>query len=71
MEGREEELREFFEASDTDRNGTLQLSEFAALLHELGADMEPEACRIGFSEIDSDGNGRIDFGEFFKWWAEH
>ena len=71
MEQKEEELRIFFEACDTNGNGTLQFAEFAALLQILEADMEQETCRIGFAEIDLDRNGQIDFREFFSWWVEH
>jgi Ca2+-binding EF-hand superfamily protein len=31
--------------------------------------MTSEECRIGFEEIDSNRDGRIQFGEFFEWWT--
>jgi calmodulin len=66
----EDELHAFFHACDTNRNGTLQFSEFVTLLENLGAEMEAEACLIGFREIDTDRDGRIDFGEFRDWWTD-
>jgi calmodulin len=66
----EDELRMLFEGCDSNANGSLQYTEFVALLQNLNADMEEKACRIGFREIDSDRDGHIDFAEFFRWWQE-
>jgi len=36
----------------------------------LNADMEPEELDLGFSLIDKDGNGTIEFDEFAAWWLD-
>lgn len=70
MEEEEDELRELFDACDTNGNGTLQLSEFVRFIGNVEAGMNEQECRIGFREIDSDRDGRIDFGEFISWWED-
>ena len=52
-------------------DGSLQFSEFVTLLENLGAGMGAEECTIGFTEIDTDRDGRINFAEFLRWWEEH
>jgi len=67
----EDELWEYFEACDTNGDGTIQFQEFKVLLANLGSEMEPDECRIGFKEVDTDRDGVIDFHEFLTWWTEH
>jgi hypothetical protein len=31
--------------------------------------MSGEECRIGFAEIDTNRDGRIQFDEFLNWWT--
>jgi Ca2+-binding EF-hand superfamily protein len=71
MEEREDELRMLFQGCDSNGNGSLQFSEFVTLLENLGAGMGAEECTIGFTEIDTDRDGRINFAEFLRWWEEH
>ncbi len=62
-----EELQENFEYFDGDGDGRLDLSEFSNLMEALGA-LEPgEKAVIGFREIDTDGNGTVEFDEFARW----
>jgi len=65
-----EELRESFDACDTNGNGSLQFDEFVTMLDGLGAGMSEAELRVGFEEIDTDRDGRIDFEEFFDWWSD-
>lgn len=64
-----DELREDFEFNDANHDGRIQFSEFAALLGGLEADMSDEEARIGFDEIDTDGDEAIGFDEFVAWWT--
>lgn len=72
MPGRLEELAEIdalFARADRDHDGQIDYSEFRALMHELDdAAMSDETLRIGFTETDVDGNGRINIDEFREWW---
>ena len=65
-----DELREAFDYNDRDSDGRIQLDEFSAMLDELDAEMSQREIEIGFKDIDTNDDGRIDFGEFVAWWAE-
>ena len=58
------ELKEMFDALDTDGSGTLERPELITLLQKMG---EPEE-RVEelFLEADKDGDGKVDFKEFRK-----
>jgi len=65
-----DELRETFDYNDRDGDGLIERDEFGAMLDELEADMSEAEARVGFDEIDTNDDGRIDFGEFVAWWTE-
>jgi Ca2+-binding EF-hand superfamily protein len=63
------ELRRDFHYNDTNHDGGIDLREFRALLEALEADMSEEEVRIGFAELDLDGDGAIEVDEFLAWWT--
>jgi calmodulin len=65
-----DELREAFDYNDRDGDGRIQLDEFSDMLDELEADMSEKEIEIGFKDIDTNDDGRIDFQEFVAWWSE-
>jgi calmodulin len=65
-----EELRETFDYNDRDGDGTIELDEFTVMLEELGAELSAAEAKLGFRDIDTNDDGRIDFAEFVAWWAE-
>ncbi len=62
------ELRETFDFYDKDSNGVIDREEFGSLCEALGAGFSYDEIVIGFTEIDTDGNGTIEFDEFSEWW---
>lgn len=65
------ELRETFDHFDKDKNGIIDRQEFRSLLQDgLSAEMEQDEIDVGFSIIDADGNGTIEFAEFAAWWLD-
>jgi Ca2+-binding EF-hand superfamily protein len=69
-ENSEAELRREFDHADTNKNGSIDEDEFAALVRTLGVTLTPEEVQIAFLAIDINGNGRIEFGEFKNWWGK-
>ena len=65
---RVEEIEELFEQNDTDGNGDIDFEEFKALVGELDPQMPQAAFAIGFRDIDTNKDGRINFDEFLEWW---
>jgi Ca2+-binding EF-hand superfamily protein len=65
-----DELRETFDYNDRDGDGLIELDEFAAMLDELEANMSETETRVGFNDIDTNGDHRIDFAEFVAWWTD-
>lgn len=65
-----DELREAFDYNDRDGDGLIEHAEFAAMLDELEADMSEREIDIGFKDIDTNDDSRIDFDEFVAWWTE-
>ena len=70
VDGRIEEVVDLFESNDTDCDGDIGLAEFHVLMRELDPAMSAEALSIGFHEIDTNKDGRIDLAEFLDWWRD-
>jgi calmodulin len=66
-----EALRRDFNRFDTDGNGVIDETEFAALIASLGVKFTPEQVQIAFLAIDVNGNRGVEFGEFSAWWTRH
>lgn len=47
----------------------VQLSELGALLSALGVRLTEPELRVAAASLDADGNGGIDFDEFFAWYT--
>lgn len=60
--------RMVFHRYDTDGNGTITKDEFVAMLYALGRHMDEMEQEAAFSFIELNGDGRITFGEFLRWW---
>jgi Ca2+-binding EF-hand superfamily protein len=65
---RVEEIEELFEQNDTDGNGDIDFGEFKTLMTELDPQMSRAALEIGFRDIDTNKDGRINFDELLVWW---
>lgn len=64
------EIRKEFDYFDSDGNGQLELKEFIELLTVLSPKTKASHVQEGFSIIDNNNDGSIDFDEFLKWWLE-
>lgn len=63
-----EEIEELFEQNDTDGNGDIDFEEFEEFMADLDPQMIRPSLEIGFREIDTNKDGRINFGKFLEWW---
>lgn len=63
-----EEMRKIFETIDVDGSQCIDRSELETLLREFGVTgITEEVLDDGFETLDKDGNGRIEFDEFYEW----
>ena len=62
-----EELRENFDHFDADGDGYLDRSEFGRFMEALGAVEPGQDPGRGFSSIDTDNSGKVEFDEFVRW----
>lgn len=62
-------VRAIFNKYDTDKSGELDLDEFGVFCADLGEKFTQEQLEVALAEIDEDGNGTVDFEEFYKWWC--
>ena len=58
------EFREIFDLVDKDKGGSISSTELAELMQTLGISASQEEIHAMVAEIDTDGNGDIDFDEF-------
>ena len=57
-------FREYFDAMDSDNNGTVSLKELKAYLSNVGLELNQKQLKDMFNEADVDHSGSIDFHEF-------
>ena len=58
------EFREIFNLVDKDQGGSISSMELAELMSTLGINASTEEISAMVAEIDTDGNGDVDFDEF-------
>merc|ERR1712167_40476 len=61
-----EEIREAFNLFDADNSGAIDVRELKAAMRALGFEVKKEELKKMISDIDNDGNGSIEFGEFLE-----
>eukprot|EP00746_Dinoflagellata_sp_MGD_P054469 gnl/MRDRNA2_/MRDRNA2_238572_c0_seq1.p1 gnl/MRDRNA2_/MRDRNA2_238572_c0~~gnl/MRDRNA2_/MRDRNA2_238572_c0_seq1.p1 ORF type:complete len:292 (-),score=62.73 gnl/MRDRNA2_/MRDRNA2_238572_c0_seq1:12-887(-) len=66
-----ERLQEVFKTYDKDKSGSIDLTELHDMCNELGAKITKEQAQDLMTELDTDGNGIIDFEEFVNFWCMH
>merc|ERR1712007_111821 len=61
-----EEIREAFSLFDADASGMIDVRELKAAMRALGFEVKNEELKKMVSDVDNDGNGTIEFGEFLE-----
>ena len=67
--GSESVVKAKFNKMDTDKSGNLDAAELAELCKELGSPLDHNELVAALGCMDTDGNGKIDYDEFYAWWA--
>lgn len=65
------QIREEFDYFDKDKNGDIDQGEFWELLKILSPKASEEQAAEGFSLIDENSDGAINFEEFLAWWQSN
>ena len=63
------ECRAKFASLDDDSSGELEEEEIRTLAEQLGNELSDFELDIAMKQMDADGSGAVDFGEFFEWWV--
>ena len=63
--------REIFDKIDVDGSGSITSDELALLSRKSGKPIQGEALVKVMAELDVDGSGEVDFGEFSAWWPKY
>lgn len=64
-----QECREAFDALDTDGSQSICLDEIKVLCQQLGTQVSDEEIIEKMAIIDKNSNGKIEFNEFLKFYA--
>jgi len=64
-ENAEDQIREAFQVFDGDGNGFINRGELACVMSNLGEKLEPEEIQSMIDECDLDGDGQINYEEFY------
>jgi len=67
---RRTEVEKLFKLVDDDQSGAIDKREVEILLKKLNAEFSEEDIGAGFSKLDTDSSGRIEFEEFYEWYKQ-
>jgi len=65
----ESSCEKIFSKYDYNHDGSVSVTELRAICMEMGALLSEEELRIAIHIMDTDGNGKIEFEEFKRWWS--
>ena len=64
------EIKQAFDAFDTDRSGRISCKEFGNLMESLGETLTEDQIKMMVATIDTDGSGEIEFDEFVNFFSQ-
>jgi len=70
-ENAEDEIREAFQVFDGDGNGFINRQELACVMSNLGESLTPAEIQGMIDEADVDGDGQINYEEFYNMMSGH
>ena len=69
-EAEESRIRAIFQETDEDGSGELDQNEIEAMLVRMGRKLSKAEAAQAMAEMDLDGSGDVDFGEFREWYLD-
>jgi len=60
-----------FQKYDKDGCGSIDISDFRNLCYELGHFLPDQNLEFALKMMDKNGDGRIEYDEFLKWWSQN
>ena len=67
----QKKLQKVWNKADADGSGSLDAAEVRKVMGDMGQkNMSEEAFGAAMSEMDGDGSGEVDYGEFVEWWKK-
>eukprot|EP01047_Picozoa_sp_COSAG01_P076208 COSAG01_NODE_13310_length_1603_cov_16.552527_1_plen_308_part_10 len=64
----EEVMRRLFRGLDLDGSGYLERSEVRTMATMMGVDISEPEVDAAMAQMDTDGDGKIEYAEFSRWW---
>jgi hypothetical protein len=61
--------RKLFNKYDTNKSGSMNAHDLQLLAFDLGLPLNDEEAAKYVKELDTDGNGTLEFDEFYNWWT--
>jgi len=65
-ENAEDQIREAFQVFDGDGNGFINRGELSSVMMNLGIELDAEEIQSLIDEVDQDGDGQINYEEFYN-----
>ena len=69
--GASTQAERIFNEIDTDRSGTIELTELAAYLAKEGAGLPPSKAHTLLMKLDADGDGKVSLEEWKVGWGRY
>jgi len=67
--GLRHQILSVFQKYDQDQSGSIDTHEFAQLCYDLGHPMTPAELSVTMLNLDKNGDGQLDFEEFFSFYS--
>lgn len=68
---RRQQIRDQFQVFDKDQSGTIDRNELRGAMSALGFEPSDEEFMRMFMDMDTDGNGQVEFDEYFDWMTRY
>ncbi len=64
-----ERVRDIFDMFDSEMDGVIDVQDFWEMCVSIGREITRDQAKEALSKLDLNGDGVVDFDEFFAWWV--